>query len=356
MVLKLFPQSYTRPADVKSTICTCIEFPPGRRMPAPKKISCSQCRMAKTRCSLALPYCSRCLQRGLACNYGDARHGQKSVNLPQNSAKQSSGGRVVRSTQSVEPTPERLQRKTTLSRSNPESIIYDQFVLPDEVDSETISTSVNWFATASVQPNSAIDACTKSTSNLLFTSQQTDTPVSPSWFEPLVCGASNPRSLHLWNETTNLTDFIPGNAEQSPFVVEPASMQGSRFSSLDASFMWSLHKESPRKYPGVLQRTKQFGSGHLLVAKYLHGTISAFPQMLLNSSTLPCFIHHRAAHEFERGGTRQLRRPLANCASLVHMFQGKTAASSPFVWSTIFSEQRRLYTEASSVYTSRMPL
>lgn len=40
-------------------------------MPYSRKKSCEQCRAAKTRCSLALPNCTRCMNRGIACVYKD---------------------------------------------------------------------------------------------------------------------------------------------------------------------------------------------------------------------------------------------------------------------------------------------
>lgn len=41
-------------------------------MPIARKKSCAQCRQAKARCNLGRPICSRCTERALQCNYGDA--------------------------------------------------------------------------------------------------------------------------------------------------------------------------------------------------------------------------------------------------------------------------------------------
>lgn len=41
-------------------------------MPISRKKACAQCRRAKARCSLCIPNCSRCMQRGLNCEYVEA--------------------------------------------------------------------------------------------------------------------------------------------------------------------------------------------------------------------------------------------------------------------------------------------
>jgi hypothetical protein len=44
-------------------------------MPAIRKTVCSQCREARTRCSLDIPKCKRCLGRNFKCDYTETRRG-----------------------------------------------------------------------------------------------------------------------------------------------------------------------------------------------------------------------------------------------------------------------------------------
>jgi hypothetical protein len=51
-------------------------------MPLSRKKSCTQCRVAKVRCNLHLPSCSRCSQRALSCKYDNISIGQSATERP----------------------------------------------------------------------------------------------------------------------------------------------------------------------------------------------------------------------------------------------------------------------------------
>jgi hypothetical protein len=88
--------------------------------------------------------------------------------------------------------------------------------------------------------------------------------------------------------------------------------------------------------PSVTDRTKTYSPG---VSSFISRVIKTYPHMLLTKGQLPPFIHpsQMAGPEFPT--------PLANCLSLVRLWDAQVRGSEAIVSQTIKKEMDRLYSE-----------
>ncbi|KAK9244232.1 hypothetical protein V1506DRAFT_542101 [Lipomyces tetrasporus] len=77
-------------------------------------------------------------------------------------------------------------------------------------------------------------------------------------------------------------------------------------------------------------------------ANYIIQMLRPFPQLMVQKSTFPPFIHPSYCKRGSNNASPILQTPLANCMSIAQMFTPRTAETKPFVWKTIRMEQRRL--------------
>jgi hypothetical protein len=92
--------------------------------------------------------------------------------------------------------------------------------------------------------------------------------------------------------------------------------------------------------PSVTDRTKAYSPG---VSSFISRVIKTYPHMLLIKGQLPPFIHpsQMAGPEFPT--------PLANCLSLVRLWDAQVRGSEAIVSETIKKEMDRLYSEVSVI-------
>jgi hypothetical protein len=285
-------------------------------MPVSRKRSCAGCRGAKARCNLAVPRCSRCVDRGLLCEYADGGGGFRGV------------GAVPYSRPSV-------RREETLEKQD-----------------EAVTSASTSFAIENLFGDDSLDVC-QTTSPLEVATWDTDTLTGPNSVAAFST-AQNDHALRLNNIimdgfgpfqsfadaaalTSGLLD-IPGPTT----VPSPVSL-----CNLSSPQMWTSHGSGTmRKRPSP--STAAHAPWLILV-----GQIESYPKMMMHGLSLPPFIHSRCSLEGEGEDGRPftcqekmshqcLPEILGICAALVHLFHAKTEASGAFVWKIIYAEQARL--------------
>ncbi|KAB5542573.1 hypothetical protein GE09DRAFT_1225496 [Coniochaeta sp. 2T2.1] len=102
----------------------------------------------------------------------------------------------------------------------------------------------------------------------------------------------------------------------------------------------------------LLSQRKTTTAETFFTAKVLLGQIRQYPRMMIEGKRLPPFIHPKCASgnwsAYSCASEEKhvcLPEVLAVCANLVHMFYGRTPASSRFVWETIYKHQKKLHNE-----------
>lgn len=275
-------------------------------MPIPRKKSCSHCRAAKTRCSLTVP-CERCSERNLRCIYETGGSRTQQNRVPTIAA-------AARHTQDI---------------SNAQST----------AGSNARITDLTTFFGSQANGGTPI-----------FTSPQAGTPLGLSDPPIQVADAS--------------FDFFSGFSAQgyrpsglSVFSPSPLGDHAPQDGSCAARDLlipnvFSSRIEDQRAEHRLLSQRRIATTDAFFTAKVLLGQIRQYPKMMMQGKKLPPFIHPRCASgspwmDSCAAEDRHVCLPgaLAVCANLVHMFYGRTPASSKFAWETIYRHQERLHQE-----------
>lgn len=335
-------------------------------MAPPRRRSCSQCRFAKTRCSLTTPHCSRCLSRNLKCDYGvnhvsrfrlafaptmeiplpantiptdlsDVDHFPEDPYEPLRNSAHAEQQCAVGQTKSLE----------AIVSSN-ENDYYDPINLSIDTDQD------NREAFAVESDSTAFNADLNEDSNadviesLSCQSKHTDSPMISGISAP---SQSSSVLQRQWSPDFRNTRPFWSAPDSIPQSLPPVITQYRNLSYPPSP--WSRMKSVPTHVPGILTE-RQFQNSSLLGARYILGILKSFPSAVLSGSSLPSFIHPQCSVDETRPGLPQeicaneLFEPLAICFNLIHMWSKKTLASSTFVWRTIHLEQQRLYHEVST--------
>jgi hypothetical protein len=141
------------------------------------------------------------------------------------------------------------------------------------------------------------------------------------------------------------TSFI----EFSGSLFESPYLKLRYLTSLHHSISWSsfiVRRQTPFTPASRSMRSK-LGQGFLLQ------NIRTYPNMLLESTNLPPFIHASVFQGSEPEGEllpfpKKSLESLAVCHSIVQMYSMKTEQTSPFLWRTVASERKRLEEEVSA--------
>ncbi|KAK0652454.1 hypothetical protein B0T16DRAFT_406212 [Cercophora newfieldiana] len=114
----------------------------------------------------------------------------------------------------------------------------------------------------------------------------------------------------------------------------------------------SLPTTTPPTPTNLLSPRKMPNREAFLTSKILFSQLTSYPHMLVDGrGNLPPFIFPQcvldgksadACRSQAKGNHTCLPEALANCTSLLHMFFNRTAASSGFVWRSIYDYQRQL--------------
>lgn len=268
-------------------------------MPISRKKACTRCRAAKARCSLTIPQCSRCVERGLRCEY-DKHHSGASHPLS-----------TSMDTTLVPAETRHLNEEPGFADSFLASTQGATQQLGSLFDSPGDSSNLNW---------ADIDVATIRPESLLATSPALQIQ-KPGFV------------------------FASGSEAGNDQGLEVAVARGNT---------WSNHLQGRNSglSAGPFSKRSTATAQEFFTTRMMLGQIESYPKMMIEGCALPPFIHSRCAlddhqiHECPQKRTHQcLPQILSICASLVHLFYTKTPASSDFVWKTIYSEQRRLHHE-----------
>ncbi|EPQ58763.1 hypothetical protein GLOTRDRAFT_36217, partial [Gloeophyllum trabeum ATCC 11539] len=253
----------------------------------PRKKACQQCTNAKTRCDLQRPTCSRCQLRGLDCRYA----------------------------------------------AQPE--LYGEGSAP--------SSRVNYSISAersSIVVQSAASSSTSHISNSNSTQGQPGPifpPISFDLDEGLIQG--NMSAMSPAYDPFRPSSPVASGSYSTPTVTPPSTLDTDLVSSVDPSRIRSRWLDQILASPD--QRPKHLSE---LAVSYMSQVLKTYPKMMLRQGGLPPLIHHSQA-EGER-----IPVPLANCLSLVRMWENRAPGSEMIAIQTIKWEMERLFREVSSFY------
>lgn len=275
-------------------------------MPIPRKRSCAQCRRAKARCSLAAPKCSRCIAKGVDCDYTATG----TPGLPSNSWEGEISGPAQPDTDS------------------------EQFEMTFLGLEGTAATQ--W----GVEPFSGGFRDFPRNTPSISEGRDNDFHFTSPFIQSLGGLNDAPWSQYPFAATLPATETqqsrIREHGFQSSYLRE---LSKKLFMTDFAAPPWPSPKTIPLKMHSLLSRRPVEKLGSALTANYLFSTIRSYPEML-STTNFPPFIHRYFAEL-----NSDLPEPLANCVSFMQMFRSKTPASGRFVYKTLFLEAQRLHNE-----------
>ena len=284
----------------------------GCNMPIPRKRSCAQCRLAKTRCSLDAPKCTRCRSRSLQCDYSEA--------LPRATVGEG-------------------HANTRFWSNTPISQVEQATPLPSEFLMETDSTfPLQW-----AEPNF---------SDVLFNDDEPWIEYTHEESVPL----QQPELRH--QQPNQMHVYMQLEADQQTLgYLNDVSQRLLNNDTLCAS--WSPDR-IPAQFKTLLCRKPTENLGRSLVNTHILKTFRIYPSMLAKS-TFPPFIHkYCAAKDYTRlllEDNFRLLEPLANCMAFIPMFRSRIPGSTKFIHRTLFAEAQRLHSEVRLCQSfSSMPL
>lgn len=271
-------------------------------MPSSRKKSCTHCRLAKTRCSLDLPRCTRCRGKDLVCHYQNTLLDHSGSKGKSSEAVQSGGG--------TELIPRRFERSDD----------FETIIAANEKDA---ALALNPF-----QGNGLAYSNTPHT-NL---SRTEDTEIDS-------IGFLNPMTVDL----------------NMDLIGTQRHVEQKTSSAFDLDLPPLLDFFSVQDVSAVLAPKPLVSTASWLIARMLIGCISSYPYMLRECSSLPPFIHSQFMYdEGKRDGLNENRRSylpqaLSSCSNIVQMYRTASADDNRvFVERTIFFEQQRLFDECRS--------
>ncbi|KAI1184524.1 hypothetical protein F5B17DRAFT_442556 [Nemania serpens] len=334
-------------------------------MPISRKKACEQCRLAKARCSLDR-VCSRCVNRGLACDYngGVSRAG------PYTRPHSFESGRDLSLASPALPMVDPLDLLSPLGSGAPwlefgaafrdgspllntEIVDWDLYRVADSRGTLRDQASLNM---SEAETHSALPGTSPhhELRNEL-TSNELPGFILPSNFTE--------KSQSADIRSTVLPDAATGQGGEAVTMSKNASEFFGLSSPTDKTEVASekekvtivtIHVNQPEK----LQAWQQSATpGQSLTARILVGQIENYPRMLIRGSRLPPFIFPQCAFNGKlcrqctavNGIHQCLPEPLANCAALTQMFYSRGPGNAQLVWKTMYDEQKRLY-EQSHTY------
>ncbi|CAJ2514136.1 Uu.00g022550.m01.CDS01 [Anthostomella pinea] len=330
-------------------------------MPISRKKACHQCRAAKARCSLDA-ICLRCLERGIECNYAGAATRVSPYSRPAGDPSQ----RVGRTASAV------------ISEVLPS-------VYGPELDVDFLGTPTEpqHVSVAAHAPSLDTDMGAEVTAFRLSDLTNESTPDksdaqwvnSNGWFQPPATELSIQRRNSLqveqsparpensprmdYNWTSWISAFVDDARENHMTLQRPDVESRGGLASPNGGAPYTFRKRTTvvygRPYESLLSQRKPESTETFLTTRILLGQFASYPKMLIQGTKLPPFIYPRCVlddrlpHACVAGGTHQcLPEPLANCASLVHLFHGRQQGNRQFVWNAIYAEIRRLNGEFQS--------
>ncbi|KAI0099013.1 hypothetical protein GGR51DRAFT_536504 [Nemania sp. FL0031] len=340
-------------------------------MPISRKKACEQCRLAKAKCSLESA-CSRCLRKGLRCEYNRAFSHVGPYTRP-----------LIDPERSPPPAGPSTTTEPLSGVFSPSGLGMPYTEFGDIFHEDPALNDFELAAQDLYQTNDAQGASwdrgiwsrSEASTNAPFTRDQSQHEESNSSTlnEELLDSMSSWGSLSPWGfiEKSMLMDIYPTTSTASTTAesVEPvATAAGSSQShyplssrdgnehttDLEENIIIAMYGEqhepfSPLRRGGINE--------HSLMTRILVGQVENYPKMLIGGSKLPpfiypqCVLNNNLSHQCTGvDGIRHqcLPAPLANCAALVQLFYGRNPSNSQLVWKAIHDEQKRLYEQSHS--------
>ena len=316
-------------------------------MPVSRKKSCRQCRVAKARCNLSFPCCSRCSERGLQCNFETAppdhtphlSHHQTQELRPDFGASSSSPPR--------EHSRQTLADFIEATMDDGHAPGLEQGIEPlgsDRQDPGLVQVhdlahdaTFDWNAAERLfsgsSPMDLVD------SSLGGPSIDLEQPIEST-------SSSRPGRLVDYLQVRSLSPEQAGNYHQTglPF---PRQNTISLEIEKGVAFIYSTVCSN------LMAPKKPKSTQSFLMRQVIWGQIRNYPKMIIEGQ-LPPFIYPSCVLDDKlprvcavNGAHDCLPEPLAICSSLVRMFYSRTASTSAFIWKSIYKELDRLRSEVS---------
>ena len=295
-----------------------------------RRKSCTRCKLAKTRCNLDSPTCSRCRKKRLDCKY-EYRNAPSTTSLAQTSPFHSwlasTNGRdgsapvdfpenellcAFRSSEYLEfPGPVDAALNNTSAPISPEGL-------------PTLGDSNVCLADGSTGPTRSLAGDMMDEESIFWIDYQ------PSLLEN--DGTSSPVQRIS----------VPGR-EEDTLPISSAMKNTSRL----VLASWQALRETTDDIPMLLSRKKPMIMSSLMAGNCMWATIESYATQLGNAS-LP-FIHKSFCAR-DNGGRgldfNKLSEPLANCFNIIPLYMRKTPTTEDLAFKTLVLEIQRLYDEA----------
>ncbi|KAL6855704.1 hypothetical protein J3F83DRAFT_753986 [Trichoderma novae-zelandiae] len=304
-------------------------------MPISRKKTCAQCRKAKARCSLTLPRCTRCMSKGLPCEYAGAAvprmapYSAPPLPLPAPAATAGDGTLLQHHAGDV---------RALAARHGQGVVAAPGYALLDSLGMVSSSSS------ASASSSSARQMA----ASLHVNSTRADWPplhldLDPGHEAgPETCAMGHAEPCHNLFSFLNAANMgIPDEADEDARLRNPVTGSGTQSDFL-------LHDRTSR----ILTKRRALTANSVLATRTILGQVCSYPAMMVSGHALPPFIHSRCSLDdgarHDCAGERRhgcLRKTLSVCAALVGMWMDRTPVSSSFVWETIYTEVARMHKE-----------
>ncbi len=298
-------------------------------MESTRKKSCRHCRIAKTRCSLAKPTCSRCESKRLTCNYESRRN-----------------------TRTPEPTIEGGMFHSWLTETNPRSPpAFREDALPSSHFSELPDFDTPLDDSFGTDAHLWNDAGPRNSPSAHLFDIILDGQAPDHFQQSIVRDALDSRSwseVHSQNrqKSSSGPNISINPTDGGAFVKDFFSAM--RDSERSVTVEWPILKDFSQ-YPNILNRKCPKKISALTVGNFLWAAIESFATGFIGGQ-FPPFIHRKCSTK-EFGGpdddSAYIPEPLANCKQIIIMFSNKTPSSMQLLWKTLVQEVQRLYDEAS---------
>lgn len=256
-------------------------------MPISRKKSCTPCRKSKARCNLAST-CSRCSERALKCTYSDS-------------------ARILSSSPRIATTPRNISNDVNPS-----------------VPSLDIEEDFN-FGLASDPIGVMSGMCSWPSS---------------TWNDQTLLRPNHENMFGVMPEQLNREIY----ATLSPVL-------NTQISSGNGSVQDQAVAIYGKVYHNLLAPRKSMTGQALLTSHIIWSQLKSYPPLLFAGQLPPfiyptCVLNEQLPQNCILDGVHQcLPEPLAVCVALLRLFESRTPASSPFVWTSIYTELNRLKDE-----------
>ena len=331
-----------------------------------RKKSCSSCRLAKTRCNLAIPKCSRCELRRLPCAYernifANASSGSDNPDLSAgpnlgnsarntiNSATRSSGSSSC--LLATEELIEHADNFQATALQNPQPIALDVPLgqsldngLQRGLDLDWDFDVHSWPSARSLNGDGQLTTISEQSN--VFPNRPTDTKGPEIGYFPS-------RQPHIPNPNPVAIDISHEFQGRGRSLSSPLTPWQALLSEGQDLVRNPPHLVTRLSSPGIprLFLPRKFSTGSsLLTTKYLVAVLHSYPRFMMNNSIFPPYIHSYTPKS--NGGDsncnedrKRTPESLAICSSIIQMALNKTRESHAFIWRTIRLEQQRLYEE-----------